>query len=351
MQPRVTVVVDNYNYARFLPRAIESALAQTRPGTEVVVVDDGSTDGSVEVIRRYGARVIPVLQERNRGQAAALNEGFRRASGDLVIFLDADDYLYPHAAARVAEAWAPGVAKVQYRLDLVDAGGERIDLYPAPEVRFDSGDVVPLLLSYGRYETSVTSGNAFARSVLEKILPIPEAEFAISADGYLVTVAPFHGAVVSIDEALGAYRQHGSNAWAEVGEARLGELLRRSLEHDARKYQVLRSTALGQGKVAAPDLGMGDHQHLTSRLASMCVAPSQHPYGGDRRAALGVRGALASRSARLPPSRRALLAAWFLAAGGLPRPLAERLVAWRLVPQSRPRGLDRLAKVVRRALR
>jgi glycosyltransferase involved in cell wall biosynthesis len=193
--PLVSIVVNNFNYARFLSQSIESALAQTHPRTEVVVVDDASSDDSPDIIRAYGSRVIPILLEKNVGQGAAVNVGFAASHGDIIIFLDADDYLYPDASSRVVSSWAPGISKLQYRLHLVDSSGETIDLYPAPEVRFDSGDVVPLLLRAGRYETTVTSGNAFARGSLENVLPMPEAEFRIGADGYLVTVTPFESAV------------------------------------------------------------------------------------------------------------------------------------------------------------
>src|SRR5215469_16521569 len=95
--PRASIVVTNYNYGRFVARCIDSALAQSYPDTEVVVVDDASRDHSREIIRSYGKRVVPILLERNGGQGAAFNAGFRACRGDVVLFLDADDWLYPHA--------------------------------------------------------------------------------------------------------------------------------------------------------------------------------------------------------------------------------------------------------------
>jgi len=348
--PLVSIVINNFNYARFLPQSIESALSQTHPRTEVVVVDDASSDGSPDVIRRYGDRVVAVLQKRNGGQGAAVNAGFTASHGDIVIFLDADDYLYPDAVARVASAWATGISKLQYRLHLVDDAGEKIDLFPAPEVGFDSGDVVPQLLLAGRYETTVTSGNAFARDALEKVLPVPEVEFRISADGYLVTVTPFHGPVVSIDEPLGAYRMHGANAWAQAGSV-LAERLRQSLAHDAHKYRALGKKAREMGLEVSSGLGMRDHCHLATRLASVCLDPTHHPYAGDSRMALAMRGAISSRRARLPWKRRCILAAWFLLVGVLPRRLASPVVSWRLAPAARPHGVARVLKAVRRMVR
>jgi glycosyltransferase involved in cell wall biosynthesis len=344
-----SIVITNYNYGRFLTRCIDSALAQSYPDTEVVVVDDASLDHSRAIIRGYGKRVVPVLQKCNLGQGAAFNAGFRACQGDVVFFLDADDWLYPHAVARVVAALSSGVAQVQFRLHLVDGEGRQIDLLPAAEVKFDDGDVVPILLRRGRYENTVTSGNAFARTTLSSILPVPEQEFRISADGYLVTVAPFCGRIVSIDEPLGAYVVHGSNYWTgAVGHVAEPERFRRALRHDSDRYEALRRKARERGFVVAPRLGFADPQHLTNRIGSLVMDPRHHPDPGDSRLALALRGAWASRDERLPMARRAMLAMWFLSVGVLPRPWAAKLISLRLDPVSRPERLGRAMATIRR---
>jgi len=348
--PLVSIVINNFNYARYLGQSIESALAQTHPRTEVVVVDDLSTDDSRSIIRRYGDRIAPVLPERNGGQAAAMNAGFAASRGEVIFFLDSDDYLYPYAVERVLSLWKPGISKLQFRLDLVNREGEKLDLFPPPEVRLDSGDVVPLLLAAGRYETTVTTGNAFARGVLERILPIPETDFRIAADGYLVTVAPLFGPVQSFDEPLGAYRQHGENAWAP-GTTGLGERLRKALVHDGRRYAALREKARTLDLEVAGSPGLRDHSHLATRLSSLCIDPGLHPHQDDSRLGLALRGALSARGARLPVKRRAVLAAWFVALGILPRAVAAKAAAWRIMPGSRPPAVDRVLKAVRRLVR
>jgi Glycosyl transferase family 2 len=344
-EPLVSIVVNNFNYARFLPQSIASALAQTYPRTEVIVVDDASTDGSRDIIRSFGERVVPVLQERNGGQAATLNAGFAASRGDLVIFLDADDYLYPDAAQKAASAFAPGVGTIQYRLHLVDGSGTRIDLYPPPEVSFDSGDVIPKLLATGRYEGTVTSGNAFVRKTLSAILPIPAEQFRISADGYLVTSAPFYGAIASIDEPLGAYRMHGSNLW--MSGPSLALRFRRSMLHDADKHRVLAQRAASLGLASNPQPGLQDYQHLGMRLGSICLEPGQHPVATDTRLGVAVQGARATLRARLPWKRRLLLATWFLSVGALPRRFARELLSWYFDRSSRPKRLARVFKILR----
>jgi glycosyltransferase involved in cell wall biosynthesis len=344
--PLVSIVIDNFNYERFLRRSIDSALQQTYPSVEVVVVDDASTDGSPAIIRSYGDRVRPVLKTANGGHAAAFNSGFQASRGEIVMFLDSDDYLHSDAVAEVVAAFAPGVAKVQFRLDLVDAGGRTIDLFPAPEISFDSGDVTPLLLRAGRYETTVTSGNAFARAALAQVMPIPEDLYRQGADGFLVTVVPFYGTVRSIERPLGAYVQHGGNH-SDFAKRFLSRI-RWRLQHDSLRYQAIAEIASRRGLRAERDPGLNDEWHLENRLGSLCLEPSTHPFAGDSRSVLGLRGFLASWHGRLPLRRRAVLGLWFLATGGLPLGFARRLVAWRLERTTRPRAVQRLLESVRR---
>ncbi len=110
--PPVSILINNYNYGRFLPCAIDSVLGQTYGNIEVIVVDDGSTDNSREVIRRYGDRIIPVLKA-NGGQASAFNAGFRNSHGEIICFLDSDDFYLPAKVERMVNlfqqnprAWA-----------------------------------------------------------------------------------------------------------------------------------------------------------------------------------------------------------------------------------------------------
>ena len=98
---RASVVVDTYNMERFTREAIDSALAQTHDDVELIVVDDGSTDGTRGIIESYGGEVVAILKQ-NGGQGSAFNAGFARSTGDFVVFLDGDDYLYRCAVANAA---------------------------------------------------------------------------------------------------------------------------------------------------------------------------------------------------------------------------------------------------------
>src|SRR3954466_3808409 len=115
MRPLLTVLIPNYNYARYLPAALDSALALDYAPKEIIVVDDGSTDGSRAILCDYEQRgAIKTVFQANGGQPAALNAGFAQAQGELVYVLDSDDIVAPHMMKRVMQVWRPGVSKVQF---------------------------------------------------------------------------------------------------------------------------------------------------------------------------------------------------------------------------------------------
>src|SRR5437016_13950669 len=91
-----SIIVNNYNYGRFLREAVDSALNPTYRHTEVIVVDDGSTDGSPEIIASYRARIVPVLKQHG-GQNSALNAGLSASRGQLTLLLDSGDAPPPSA--------------------------------------------------------------------------------------------------------------------------------------------------------------------------------------------------------------------------------------------------------------
>jgi glycosyltransferase involved in cell wall biosynthesis len=103
--PRISIVTPSYNQARYLPETIESILQQDYPNLEYGIIDGGSTDGSVEVIRRYASHLAYWVSEKDRGQSEAINKGFRRSTGVLFNWLNSDDVLFPGALRRIAEAY------------------------------------------------------------------------------------------------------------------------------------------------------------------------------------------------------------------------------------------------------
>jgi glycosyltransferase involved in cell wall biosynthesis len=340
----VSIIVNNYNYERYLGHAIDSALAQSYPRVEVVVVDDGSTDGSRAVIEGYAGRVKAVFQP-NGGQAAAFNAGFAASTGGVVMFLDADDVLLPDTVARVMAAWAPGTAKVQFRLQFIDETGREIEgAHPHPSLPMASGDLTGEILTLGEYVASPTSGNAFSREVLAAILPMPADEWRLSADAYLVNLAPFFGDVVSIDERLGQYRVHGHNNWThhDPDPARLKFIVQTDLQKEA----LVLAAARRRNLPAAGDLVLNSPWHVYARI-TLALADPQNAEETRPIPDLVWRGLRATwRYPRATVRLKSLMTVWLVTTAVVPRGWATRLALWRVYPARRPAVLRRLAQLV-----
>jgi ATP-binding cassette subfamily B protein/subfamily B ATP-binding cassette protein MsbA len=214
-RPLVSVVIDNYNYGRFLGQAIESAQAQRYEPIEVIVVDDGSTDDSRDVLSRYDG-VVAVLKA-NGGQPSAINAGFDVARGDWVCFLDADDVLLPDAIESALAGAEPGVAKVQWPMEESDESGARTGR-TWPSHPLDSGELSDAVLLDGPegYGWAWSCGGLFSRSCLEQVLPLDEQEGPSGrgvayVDATLASLAPLYGRIATIDRPLSLHRIHGAN--------------------------------------------------------------------------------------------------------------------------------------------
>jgi glycosyltransferase involved in cell wall biosynthesis len=223
-----SIVICNHNYERYLPMAIESALRQTYRPVEIVVIDDGSTDGSRDVLQRYAGRVRVVFKS-NGGQASAINAGFHESRGEIVCLLDADDVFEPEKVARLVEIFGrnPEAGWIFHELDYINRHGAELPLPTLP----DRGHVRAVLRRrrrYGEfarvdlrdhfaegiklpYACPAFSALSFRRSVLESILPMPE-DIARAGDEFpkLAAVALFPG--IHLGAALASQRIHGSNA-------------------------------------------------------------------------------------------------------------------------------------------
>ena len=226
MPVQASIVISNYNYGKYLRASIDSALDQTA-SAEVIVVADGSSDESPGIIRSYGDRITAVLKP-NGGQASALNAGFAVSRGRAVLFLDADDTLYSTAVERSVGALSePGVAKVHWPLEVIDAEGHAEGRLH-PNGQLPEGEFLDALLEQGPWmcETPPTSGNAWSREMLQENFPIPEAEYRICSDAYLLTAAPLAGKLRCIPEAQSCYRMHDrNNYWNQP----FAEALRRGM--------------------------------------------------------------------------------------------------------------------------
>ena len=338
-----TILINNFNYRPFVETAIASALAQTHPA-QVVVVDDGSTDGSQEVIAAFGDRVRAVYQ-RNGGQASAMNEGFRLATGDVVVFLDSDDFLEPHAVETLLSGWRPGTVLGQYPLTIVDVEGTARGVYPdPPHVGLADGNVREQLVATGSYPVTVTSGLAFARTVLDQVMPIPVGPFRNAADGYLTRAVAFLGRVQRFDERLGSYRQHGCNdsdVCAPPGGLAGG--FRKKIRYAENEFFTTSELAIKHGLRVVADLGEHDPNYIGYRLFSLLLDPESHPLRQDRRWPL-LRRYVAARWQSAWPIHRKILALTLATAASLSTSqMSTTWIRWLHDSSSRPSWLRALA--------
>jgi glycosyltransferase involved in cell wall biosynthesis len=211
--PLVSVLIDTYNYGRFVEQAIESVLSQDFPAEqmEVLVVDDGSTDDTSERVKKFGAR-ISYRYKPNGGQASAFNFGLPHARGEIVALLDADDFWLPGKLKRVVEEFQshPEVGMVSHGyLEQNEETGKSL----AATLPLVSGDIPRDLRKIFAYCVYPTSALAFRREPLSRLLPVPES-IRLSADGYLALLVPFVASVLALPDPLTVYRLHGRNLYS-----------------------------------------------------------------------------------------------------------------------------------------
>jgi glycosyltransferase involved in cell wall biosynthesis len=269
LKPLVSIAINNYNYERFLKEAIDSALNQTYPNVEVIVVDDGSKDNSREIITSYGNKIIPVLK-KNGGQASAFNAGFEASRGEIIFFLDADDTFYPHKVSKIVDLFARVTPKARdvtifNYLKAVDENGSPLEIDKNSRCELPDfnkrrarnkpkdGELYIISTSTEVYDHArkyryipflglSTSSLAMTRSLAEQIFPLPCEGVRISADDFLVKAAALLGDVYSTDNILSEYRIHGSNNWygqksikSEVFCHELDEFLNYKLKSNKKK--------------------------------------------------------------------------------------------------------------------
>ena len=335
----VSIIIDNYNYDRFVGAAIDSALNQTYHPIEVIVVDDGSTDGSRELINGYGNQITPVLKS-NGGQASALNAGFAHSHGDLVIFLDADDVLLPQAAQRVVDALRsqPESAKIQYRMEVMLGNGTRTGVIKPPvHIPLPAGDLKrqEMLFPFD-LPWLPTSGNAFTTLALRDIFPIPEDAYGkVGADWYLAHLTPLVGPVISLGEVCACYRVHQSNHY-ELSEPllNLAHIRQTMIYCDITRNHLLKYA----DRLSLPDrpAEILSVSYMANRITSHKLDPDRHPIAGDTTGQL-FRLALASISRRFDIAwlMKIMLGLWFACMVIAPRSLAHRLAEVFFFPERR----------------
>jgi glycosyltransferase involved in cell wall biosynthesis len=250
-RPYISVLVDTYNHERFIEEALVSVLEQNVADAEreVIVVDDGSTDRTAEIVGKFAPRVR-LIQKENGGQASAFNAGIPECTGEIVAFLDGDDWWAPGKLRAVADALAAdsAVGLVGHGITQVFADGRRETelVRDTPRFRITSRQGAEAFRL--RKSFLGTSRMTYRASVLREIGHVPE-KLGFQADEYLFTLAGLFADVLILREPLTFYRLHDANLFqftrgdaeairrkgrvlAALAEALRDELQRRAVDRD-----------------------------------------------------------------------------------------------------------------------
>ena len=321
MNPDFTTVINNYNYARFLRRAIDSVLDQDDP-PQLVVVDDGSSDGSRQIIESYGDALRAIFL-KNGGQARACLAAMAEVTTSHVHFLDADDAMAPGFAVAIRKVLVDNPAKVQVQMRAVDAQGVPLgSVFPTFPSGYDSKAMLGDIAGWGIPISPPTSGNVFRADVVQRIASGYDYEKAI--DGVILYLAPTMGSVVSINRPLVDYCIHGTNEHQQhvLSADRMRREIRR-MDHRIDHFRRLTADGgVGKGKL------LGQQQEWA--MLAMVAEGKRPPV-----AALTAYCRSLWRSS-LAPKRSLSLMAWAGLLTVLHDPARRSLAAWRLSSANRP---------------
>jgi glycosyltransferase involved in cell wall biosynthesis len=210
----IAAVLCNYNGGDYLKEAIDSVLEQEYLPSEFIVVDDKSTDNSLDIInaaQQIHPELITLIQhDQNKGQAAGMNSAFTASNSDLIAFLDSDDIWFPGKLAALRDAYEgnPNFGLYQHNLQIIMDADVTDEMFMPAMMQ---GDVFEYWHRYSNFPNfSPTSGLAIRREVFTKLAPLPES-LRISSDSFMTRSAICFGPLVSTMTPLGGYRRHSCN--------------------------------------------------------------------------------------------------------------------------------------------
>jgi len=204
-QPLVSIITPSYNQAQFLEQTIQSVLGQDYPRIEYIVIDGGSSDGSKAILEKNGPRLSYWQSQKDKGQTDAINQGFARATGEVLAWLNSDDLLYPSAVSKAVEALKryPQAVMVYGNCELVNGQGKLISRFPAAQT-----DLAKLRQGYVHIPQQAAF---FLAEAWKQVGPL-DPSFFFAMDYDLWTRLAKFGQLQYIDaEPWAAFRLHGDS--------------------------------------------------------------------------------------------------------------------------------------------
>ncbi len=229
--PRISIVTPSYNQAQFLEQTICSVLDQNYPNLEYIIIDGGSTDGSVEIIRKYERHLMYWVSEPDRGQSHAINKGFARATGEIMAWINSDDYYLPGAFFAAAQTMRALGADFVYGacLHLMEYGPYPLS-FGTPRLRKCDDLTI---------EDYIYQPSAFwKRQVWEKCGPLSEnLHYAFDWEFFIKVQRVF--TLAPVDAMFSVYRIHEAHKTGTGGDARNREIVRMAQQYSSAEWRAV----------------------------------------------------------------------------------------------------------------
>src|SRR5271157_2863552 len=216
-QPLVTIITPTYNRADYLPETIESVLSQDYPNIEYIVLDDGSKDNTLEIIKKYSDKII-IEAHANIGETKTVNKGFRMAKGEFICVVNSDDPLLPGAISKMISTLLAEPDALAVYPDWVE-----IDAHAKPikEMKLPDYDILNMV---NDFNVAMGPGNIFRRSVLEKY-GFRDTRRKYTGDLEFWFRLASHGRFLHIPEILATHRTHPRSASVSDKSSKMAEEL------------------------------------------------------------------------------------------------------------------------------
>jgi len=333
-RPLLSIIITCYNYETYIDECIQSVLSQDYDNLEIIVVDDGSTDGSWNRIEQYGDQIF-ALRTENRGSLKACMSGLSQSHGAFIYFLDADDVLGQGALKEIEPYLRPDISKIQFMLLPIDKDGKPMgNPFPSLRKSSDSATLIQSIREKGYYDTPPTSGNVYRRDVYDGL---GEMTYERAIDGVSYLLAPFVGKVISIDKVLGRYRIHNANlsSFSDISSKRMKAYVERFMGRLNHLAELVEARCAPSADVNVRD----DYAYVTELNTMSLVVDGKRP---SLRQISAYIGAVIRENTG---AKRVALCLFGIGLFVLPNALAQRLAALKIDP-SRARGMRSRLKQV-----
>ena len=287
--PKISIVIANYNYGRYLRQCIDSCLSQTYPPHEIIVVDDGSTDDSRIILKEHESHpLVRLILQDNQGQEVAMQRGLDEAAGDWIMGLDSDDCYDSSCLEEIARVADVKYSWIYFKGRTIGSDGVCLGgVKPIDHIFMMSGCVIDEWFIRGAHPNfPPLSFNCFSRKYLSSIRlypnPLVSMRVGLPPDLYLKAKAPLYGEVFVLPKILGSYRVHQREEGHAQAIFHQWSRLHGKLEAEAGLWQEISSELkrLRPGARMHPAF-YGSISHWEQRLVSLLYEPESHAFPKD----------------------------------------------------------------------